>query len=698
MLNRLLEPKSIAVIGAAREEGKVGHVILDNLIEAGFKGDIYPINPKADEIHGLKTYPSVSAVKGDIDLVIIVTPAKTVETLIEEGGKKGVKNIVVISAGFKEIGIEGARLERQIVKTAKKHGIRLLGPNCLGVINAHIGLNASFTRVGPLKGNIAFISQSGALQTAVLDMSRDLGLGFSKFISLGNKADLDEVDFIQALAADKKTSVICLYLEGVSDGSKFLRVASKIALKKPIIALKAGRTAAGAKAVSSHTGTLAGSEKAYIAAFAQSGVINAASLEQLFSFAKVLSKQRTPRGNKLGIVTNAGGPAILASDFAAKAVLRIESLSGSTINNLAKFLPSAANLYNPVDLLGDAKADRYEKALKIVFSDENVDSVLVILTPQAMTEIDKTAQIVAKAAKNSKKPIVCAFMGGPEIRHAQDILQHNHIPNFIYPEEAVKAIGSLVTYSKIKTRPKARYISYAVNKEKVKKIITEARKANRVNLSYPEANEVLKAYSIEVPKSIFARSSEEAVEGAKEIGFPVAMKIVSAEIQHKTDVGGVTLGLSSTKDVKLEYENMLNNARRLMPQADVEGIIVQEMVTGGQETIVGISRDPQFGPLILFGLGGIYVEILKDVSFRIAPVSTMDVKKMLGEVKSYLLLKGVRGEKAKDVEAIEETILRVSQLVTDFKEIVEMDINPLMVKDEKKGAVAADARMSIRLK
>ncbi|HDZ86259.1 MAG TPA: CoA-binding protein, partial [Actinobacteria bacterium] len=464
MLNRLLEPKSIAVIGAAREEGKVGHVILDNLIEAGFKGDIYPINPKADEIHGLKTYPSVSAVKGDIDLVIIVTPAKTVETLIEEGGKKGVKNIVVISAGFKEIGIEGARLERQIVKTAKKHGIRLLGPNCLGVINAHIGLNASFTRVGPLKGNIAFISQSGALQTAVLDMSQELGLGFSKFISLGNKADLDEVDFIQALAADKKTSVICLYLEGVSDGSKFLRVASKIALKKPIIALKAGRTAAGAKAVSSHTGTLAGSEKAYIAAFAQSGVINAASLEQLFSFAKVLSKQRTPKGNKLGIVTNAGGPAILASDFAAKAVLRIESLSGSTINNLAKFLPSAANLYNPVDLLGDAKADRYEKALKIVFSDENVDSVLVILTPQAMTEIDKTAQIVAKAAKNSKKPIVCAFMGGPEIKKAQDILQLNHIPNFIYPEEAVKAIGSLVTYSKIKTRPKARYISYAVNK------------------------------------------------------------------------------------------------------------------------------------------------------------------------------------------------------------------------------------------
>ena len=698
MLKKLLEPKSIAVIGAAREEGKVGHVILDNLIEAGFKGDIYPVNPKADKIHNLESYPSISDIKSDIDLAIIVTPAKTVSTMLEECGKKGVKSVVVISAGFKEIGVEGARLERQIVDVARKYKMRLLGPNCLGIINAHIGLNASFTRVGPIKGNIAFISQSGALQTAVLDQSRDLGLGFSKFISLGNKADLDAVDFIEALANDKQTSVICLYIEGVNDGSKFLKTVAKIAPKKPIIALKAGRTMAGAKAVSSHTGTLAGSEKAYTAAFAQTGVIGADSLEQLFSYAAVLSNQPLPKGNKLGILTNAGGPAILASDHTAKSTLRIESLERPTINKLSKFLPAAANLYNPVDLLGDAKAYRYSQALSIVLKDKNVDSLLVILTPQAMTEINETARIITKAAKASKKPVICSFMGGPEVKTAKDILQKSRVPNFIYPEEAVKAIGSLVTYSKIKTRPKAQYVSYDVDKERVKKIIAKAKNKGRVNLSYLEANDVLKAYALNVPESIFVKTPEEAIEAAKKISYPVAMKIISKDILHKTDVGGIALNVSTGNEVDYEYENIIDNARRLMPEADIDGVLVQEMVTGGQETIVGVSRDPQFGPLILFGLGGIYVEILKDVSFRIAPVSTMDVKKMLGEVKSYLLLKGVRGEKAKDVEAIEDTIMRVSQLVTDFTEIVEMDINPLMVKDETKGVVAADARMSISLK
>ncbi len=697
MLEKLLNPNSIAIIGAAREEAKVGHVILANLIKAEYKGAVYPINPKADKILGLKSYPSVSSVKKPIDLVVIVTPAKTIPSIIDECGRVGIKNAVVISAGFKETSLDGARLEKEIVNIAGKYGLRILGPNCLGVINAQLGVNASFTRVGPLKGNIAFISQSGALQTAILDMSRSMGIGFSKFISLGNKADLNEVDFMQALADDKDTSVICLYLEGVSDGARFLEVAAKIVPKKPIIALKAGRTEAGARAVSSHTGTLAGSARAYTAAFTQSGVIQPDSLEQLFSYAIALSRQPLPKTNRLGILTNAGGPAILASDFAKESALHVASLDPKTIENLSQFLPAAANVYNPIDVLGDAGADRYEKALKILEADPYVDNILVILTPQAMTQIEETANLVAQASKKSKKPIVTAFMGGAEVEQAIKILQKNNIPNYIFPEDAVRAIGSLVTYSKIRQRSKAEYIHYAVDKEKVSEILRIAKSEQRVNLSYLEANAILKSYGIKVTRIKLAKYTAQAVAAAKEIGFPVALKIVSTDILHKSDIGAVKINLTDEQQVRQEFENIMRNARRFMPEANIEGVLVQEMVGEAEETIVGISRDPQFGPLVLFGLGGIYVEVMKDVSFRVAPLSVMDVKIMLGEVKSYLLLKGLRGRLARDIKAIEETILRVSQLVTDFKEIVEMDINPLMALEEGKGAIAADVRMSIKI-
>jgi acetyltransferase len=697
MLEKFLNPKSVAIIGAACEEGKVGHVILDNILEAGFKGSLYAVNPKTDEIHGVKSYPSILDIKSLVDLAVIVTPAKTVPSLIEQSGQKGVKAAIIISAGFKETSLEGAALEKEAVSVAKKYGLRLLGPNCLGLINAHTGLNASFTRVGPLQGNIAFISQSGALQTAILDWSRQVGLGFSKFISLGNKADLNEVDFLESLERDNQTDVICMYLEGVSNGRRFLKVAGRIALKKPLIVLKAGRTTAGAKAVSSHTGTLAGSTRAYTAAFTQAGVIQVDSLEQLFSYAHTLSCQPLPKGNKFGILTNAGGPAILASDFASKSALRVASLENKTVKALSSFLPAAANVYNPVDLLGDALADRYEKALELLEKDKNAASILAILTPQAMTEIEKTAKLLSKKSKNTKKPFIAAFMGGAEIQKAVEILKKNKIPNYIYPEDAVKAIGSLVTYSKIIKRPKAQYKKFEADTLLVKKIISKAQKEQRVNLSYLEANTILTAYGIEVPKNFLAKNEEEAEIIAEKIGYPIALKVVSPDILHKTDIGGVKLNLFNKEEVADGFQKILNNAAKFMPQANVEGILVQEMIKEGEETIVGISADPQFGPLVLFGLGGIYVEVLKDVSFRIAPLSIMDVKKMLGEVKSYLLLTGARGRNPGDVKAVEEAILRVSQLVTDIKDIVEMDINPLMVKDEGEGAIAADVRISIRL-
>jgi len=698
MLDKLLNPKSVAVIGAAREEGKVGNVILANIIKAGYTGQLYAVNPKAGEILGVRSYPSILNIKSSVDLAVIVTPAKTVPALIEQSGQKGVKNAIVISAGFKETSLEGAHLEKEIVQIGHKYSLRVLGPNCLGLINTQIGLNANFTRTQPLEGNIAFISQSGALQTAVLDWSREIDMGFSKLISLGNKSDLNETDFMEALESDKETAVICLYLESVSDGERFLKAASRIALKKPLIALKAGRTAAGARAASSHTGALAGSTRAYTAAFTQAGVIQVDSLEQLFSYASVLASQPLPKGNKLGIITNAGGPAILASDFAADSALRVSSLENKTIKTLSSFLPAAANVYNPVDLLGDAKADRYEKALTILEKDANVDSLLVISTPQAMSELEKTASLVSTLAKKSKKPVVASFMGGLEMKKAQKILAQNKVPNYNYPEDAVKAIGSLVTYSKIIKRPKAQYKQFDVNNQAVKQVLDQAKSEQRVNLSYLEVNEILSSYGLKVPRSYLVKSVKDATESGNKIGYPVALKIASFDILHKTDIGGVKLNLTNGKNVAQAFDSILNNVRRFMPQASVQGIIVQEMVKGGEETIVGISRDPQFGPLILFGLGGIFVEVLKDVSFRIAPLSVMDVKKMLGEVKSYWLLKGARGLKPKDVKAVEDIILRVSALVTDFKEIVEMDINPLMVKDEGKGAIAADARISISLK
>lgn len=694
MLEGFFNPGSVAIVGASREEGKTGHSIISNIIKYGFPGKIYPVNPKASEIMGLTSYPNLISIEGDIDLAVIVIPPKFILDTIDECAKKGVKSAIIISAGFKETGGEGRRLETELVNKARGYGIRLLGPNCLGLIDTGSMLNASFAAGMPPKGRIAFFSQSGALCTAILDWAVGNNVGFSKFISLGNKADLSELELIQYLADDPETSVILGYLEGVEKGREFMDEARKAARKKPLIVVKAGGTAAGARAASSHTGTLAGADRAFQAAFEQSGIIRAMSIEDLFDYALSFAGQPLPSGPRLAIITNAGGPGIIAADACERFRVELAELSGDTINKLRESLPPVAGFFNPVDVIGDARADRYEAAVNTVLSDPNVNGALVILTPQAMTEVEKTADIVASASRTGK-PLIASFMGEASIRGASDILRKGGVPNYPYPERGVKSFASMVRYAQWLKETEPVIGAFDVNRDQVREIISSARGEGRLELGEKEAREVIKAYGFRIPKGMLARTSDEASIVAKGIGFPVVMKIASPDILHKTEVGGVRVGLSSEEEVERAFLEITSNASRLMPKALIWGVSVQEMVKKGKEVIIGMSKDHNFGPMLMFGLGGIYVEVLKDVSFRIAPVGKTDVETMITEIRSFPLLKGVRGEAPADIDALVEGIQRLSQLVTDFPEIIEMDINPLVVLPKGEGVIAIDARMTL---
>lgn len=694
MLEGFFNPGSVAVVGASREEGKTGYSIISNVVKYGFQGKIYPVNPKASEIMGLKSYPDMLSIEGDVDLAIIVIPPKFILNTIDECAKKGTKSVIIISAGFKETGGEGRKLESQVVEKARGYGIRLLGPNCLGLIDTNSSLNASFAAGMPPKGNIAFFSQSGALCTAILDWAVGNNVGFSKFVSLGNKADLSELELIQTLADDPETSVILGYLEGVEKGPEFMDVARKAAKKKPLIIVKAGGTAAGARAASSHTGTLAGADKAFQAAFDQSGIIRAMSIEDLFDYALSFAGQPLPSDSRLAIITNAGGPGIIAADACERFKIDLAELSGDTINKLRESLPPVAGFFNPVDVIGDARADRYDAAVNTVLADPNVNGALVILTPQAMTEADKTAEIVVRASKTGK-PVIASFMGEASIKTANETLRNGGVPNYPFPERGVKSFATMVRYSRWLKEPDPVIASFDVNREKVRDIFASMKEEGRLELGEKEAREVIKAYGFRIPKAMLARTSEEAAIVAKGIGFPVVMKIASPDILHKTEVGGVRVGLASEEEVERAFLEITSNASRLMPKALIWGVSIQEMVKKGKEVIVGMSKDHSFGPMLMFGLGGIYVEVLKDVSFRIAPAGKTDIERMISEIRSYPLLKGVRGEAPADTDALVEAIQRLSQLVTDFPEIIEMDINPLVVLPKGEGIIAIDARLTL---
>jgi acetate---CoA ligase (ADP-forming) len=697
-LETFFQPKSVAIIGASGNPDKLGHVVLKNAVDSGFKGTLYPINPKGGEILGWKVYNSVSSLPETPDLAVVVIPYPQVPEAIEDCGQKGVPSVVVISAGFREAGMEGMNREVEVLKLAKKYNIRLIGPNCLGVIDTYTPLNATFAAGTPPSGPIAFMSQSGALGTAILDWSlAGSKIGFSKFVSLGNKADVSEIDLMQAWKDDPDTKVILAYSEGLPNGQRFMEVARDVSRVKPIIVVKSGVTTAGSRAVSSHTGSLAGSEQAYHAAFRQAGVLRAETMQELFDYAIAFAYQPLLKDDRICIVTNAGGPGILCTDALERAGMQLARLEPETTRRLQEFLPDAASAANPVDVLGDAQSDRYKFALEQVAQDPNVDGIIVILTPQAMTEIEKTAQALGEVAKTTEKPILGCFMGEYKVAAAIDMLARDYgVPNYPFPERAASAFAAMRTYRELRNQPDAAIERFPADNDAIRQVFARTREEGRVTIGDAESRQILTAMGMRIPQAELAPTAEDAVRIATQFGFPVVLKIASPDILHKTDVGGVKVGLNSPSDVRDAFDLIVYRANRYVPGAKIWGCLVQEMLPKGAEILVGMNRDPQFGPLVTFGLGGIYVEALKDVTFRVAPFDRAAAEEMLDEIRGRALLRGVRGEKPADREAMIDGLLRISQLVTDFPEIVELDINPLMVYE--KGAVALDMRLVLSSK
>ncbi|MGZ4882385.1 MAG: acetate--CoA ligase family protein [Halobacteriota archaeon] len=688
-MNDFFYPRSVAVIGAAREEDKVGHSVLKNLLDANFQGELVPVNPNADEILGLKTLHTAKKV----DLAVIVVPAKIVPAVLEESTRVGVKAAIIISAGFRESGAQGAKLEAQIREIAKKYGIRIVGPNCLGIMSTGANLNASFASEYPDKGGISLISQSGAICTSFLDWAANESLGFDKLVSVGNKVDVAEAELLDYIARDPSTRVVALYVEGIDNGREFMQVSKEVSRLKPVIALKAGRTDMGAKAASSHTGALAGSDAAYDAAFKQSGILRVNSVDEFFDAAKAFSRCPIPKIPGVAIITNAGGPGVLASDASAECGVPLANFTKETIEALRNALPQESNIYNPIDILGDAKPRRYVATLEIILADQNVGGVILLLTPQAMTEPEETANLINSMSSHTSKPIITSFIGGKELNNAREKLTRGSAANFDSPETAVRAARNLIKFREIATSSKGAPTQLTSGQNRAALLRLEGvRSEGRTTLTEEEGKDVLRAYGIKTPRETVVTRRDKVIQAAREIGYPVVMKVSSPDIAHKTDVGGVITGISSDRAAKNAFDQIYANINKRMPQARIGGVIIGEMVEG-EEVIVGVTCDPQFGPFITFGLGGLYVEVLKDVSHRLAPITVAEAKQMISEVRSYPILLGTRGRKALDINAVADTIVRVSQISQDFEEIQEIEINPLMVQEN--GCIAVDALVVI---
>ncbi|MFB6291140.1 MAG: acetate--CoA ligase alpha subunit [Candidatus Bipolaricaulia bacterium] len=682
----LFNPSSVAVIGASRNKGEVGREVLTNLIDS-FEGDIFPVNPKADQLEGLKCYDSISRVPDRVDLAVISVPAHIVPEVLTECSDAGIRDVIVVSGGFKEIGEEGAKLEDRLKSIAKDNGLNVIGPNSIGVISTSSNLNATFAQEMALPGNISFMSQSGAFCTAVLDWANEVGMGFNHFVSLGNKAVLDEIDLIEEWDRDEKTEVILAYLEGIQQGSEFMKTAGEVTKNTPIVIVKAGKTEEGASAAASHTGTLTGSDRAYDAAFEQSGVIRAGNIEELFDFGSILAHQNPPESRKVGILTNAGGPGVMATDALEGYGLELAELQKDTLDNLEGVLSSLASRKNPIDLTGKADEEDYREALNYIIEDENVGSVLAMSAPAAIFSYPELTKILANARNKTDKPIVGALMGGQLEPEAKKNLEEAGVPNYFDPARAVRALSALVEYGDIKGMDRSGPEHLTVKKKEAGRKL-EGLRASGNKVIGLEGLEVLEDYGIPTIPADLARSAEEAEEIAERIGSRVVLKVDSAQIVHKSDAGGVKVGIEPA-DVEGEYRSMMEKLRKTRPEAEINGIRVQEMVEG-EEVIVGLKRDPQFGPLIMFGLGGIYVEVLKDVSFKVAPVSSNQARKMIESIKGYPILKGVRGKEGVAIDRLVDLVQRVSKFAVDNPQIGELDLNPVMAS--KKGARVADVR------
>jgi len=692
---KIFYPQSLAVIGTNKVKGTVPHDILVNILKANFQGVVYPVSPRENFIYSIKTYKYVVDIEDPVDLAILVFPSSVCHMALEQCGEKGIRAAIIISAGFKEVGESGLARERQLVEIAERYGISFIGPNCLGVINTDPGcnLNASFARQMPEAGAIGFLSQSGALCTAVLDYAQAKHIGFSKFISFGNKADINEIDLLYYLKDDPHTSVILIYLEEITDGPALIRIARQVIEEsgKPILALKSGRTAEGASAAASHTGSLAGRDEICDAAFKQAGIIRCADIEEMFNNAIALTYQPLPRNNRIAIVTNAGGPGVLTTDAAIQQGLRLAKFSDPTTALFRKCLPKTANIKNPVDVIGDARADRYNLALSSVLKDEDVDGALVILTPQSMTDIETIAREVCNVSSQYDKPIYASFMGEADVATGIDILQRNRIPHYILPESMCRAFAVAHRFQEHRGKHEPLAARFKVADSKVHRILSVAVEAGRSVLLEHEASQILRLYGLPVLKGGLARSAEEAAAHSDRLGYPAVLKVMSDAILHKFDIGGVRLGLEDREAVLHAYRQIMRMVKKNAPQAEVQGIWVTRMVKPGQEVILGVKRDRTFGPVVLFGLGGIYVEIFKDVSFRVAPLYRSDAGEMIREIRTYPILAGSRCQRPMDVNAIEECIQRLAQLSVEQELVRELDINPLIV--HHRGCWVADAKI-----
>jgi acetyl coenzyme A synthetase (ADP forming)-like protein len=710
-LDSIFSPKSVAVVGASTTPGKVGHDIFSNILKGGFTGTLYPVNPNTKSVSCVRAYASIAEIPEEVDLAMIILPPESALESVKEAVQNGVKGIVIVSAGFREVGKEGLDIENEIVAVCRRAGVRVVGPNCLGVINpiSSVRLNASFSARMPAAGKISFISQSGALCTAVLDFAADRDFGFSKFISIGNKADVDELDLLQYFHEDIDTDVIMIYLEELRRGPEFIETVKEISSgrrRTPVLVIKSGRTSAGARAAASHTGALAGSEAVYASIFEQSGIIRAESINELFDFASAFTyksesalgkmSRKLPGGNRVAIVTNAGGPGIVATDMTISSGLELARFKAETVQTLAGCLPATANLHNPVDVIGDATQERYENALSAVVKDDGVDGALVILTPQSMTNALETAKAIVHVARGSRKPILCCFMGIVDVSDGVGFLQEQGYPVFRFPEDAAKAFGALYRYSKWVSRAPLEPFDLPYDGERAQSIVKSSLDAGKTHLGELGGLDLLGCYGFRTLPTELARTPLEAAEIAERIGFPVVMKVVSEQILHKSDAGGVVVGLRSPEDVRRAFDRIIEGAAGYDPNAVVDGVLVQQMAEPGEEVILGMNRYPVFGPLLMVGMGGIFVEVFQDVRFALAPFGRDEASAMVRGIKGYKLLRGFRGRPRADVEAIERLIVSLSQMAMNHPEIMEMDINPLLVHPEGKGATVADCRMILK--
>ena len=698
-IERLLRPRTVAVVGASRNPKKIGYQVVKNLIDAGFpRTCIFPVNPNASEILGLRCYPSVVDVPVDVDLAVISVPAKIVPKVLRECGEKGVKAVAVISSGFKEVG--NVEAEKELVEIAREYGFRILGPNIVGVCDTVRKVNASFCQGLPLPGDIAFITQSGALAIALVGWTTLKGVGLSDLVSLGNKADLNESDFIEYFGKDPHTKVITAYLEGVEDGRRFVEVASKVSTIKPVVVLKAGRAARAVSAIKSHTGSLAGSDEVLDAALRQCGVVRAPTFIELFDWAVALSRLPLPKGDNVVIVTNGGGAGVMATDAAELYEVKLMDIPPDLAEKLRRYMPPFGSTFNPVDLTGMASKEWYKGAILELLKDERVHAVVVLYCHTAVTHPREIADAILEAIREAgvEKPVVASFIGGEECFTEVQRLTSEGVPSYESPEKALAALGAVYKYKRLRDkllRPKT-YPDLKVDKSLAEGIVRKALEEGRTALTPMEAAVVARAYGIPVLERRLAKSPEEAAKIADEVGYPVVLEVESPQVIHKTDVGGIVLGVESREEVIKAYRGILDSVRANVPAAEIKGVIVRRMAPSGVEVLIGMHRDPSFGPVIAFGSGGVLVELVRDVSFRVAPVSLEEAWEMVRETRAYRILKGFRDQPECDMDAVVDVILRVAKLATDIEEISDIDVNPFFVYEKGRGGLAIDVKILLK--